>query len=167
MSSYIIYTDGSCLGNPGPGGWAAHILRNGCEIGDLCGSSAATSNNRMELQAAMEAISWCLDNAAPGDRVELKLDSEYTRNGLFEWLPNWRKRSMRKANGKPVANADLWSEAASLLDRATAFGITLQGTWVKGHANEAGNERVDALARRAAELEQGCGPAGQDGFAKI
>ncbi|MBB4304233.1 ribonuclease HI [Rhodobium orientis] len=136
-SGVVIYTDGACSGNPGPGGWGALLSWNGRER-ELNGGAAETTNNRMELMAAIEA----LDALTRPCHVDLYTDSEYVRNGIMSWLHNWKKNGWRTASKKPVKNADLWQR----LDEARRrHDVTWH--WVKGHAGTEGNERADELAR--------------------
>ena len=134
-----IYTDGACRGNPGPGGWGA-LLIAADHRRTMHGGEPETTNNRMELTAAIEAL-----NALRGTReVVLHTDSKYVMDGIREWLPNWKKRGWKTSARKPVKNQDLWQA----LDEATArHAITWK--WVKGHDGNAGNEEADALANRA------------------
>jgi ribonuclease HI len=141
MSSVEIYTDGACRGNPGPGGWGVLLLTDETEK-ELCGGDIATTNNRMELMAAIQALS-ALNRRC---NVILYTDSEYVRRGISEWLPNWKKRGWKTANRKPVKNDDLWRE---LDDLATQHDIDWR--WVKGHAGNLGNERADQLANDGLE----------------
>jgi ribonuclease HI len=141
MSSVEIYTDGACRGNPGPGGWGVLLLTDETEK-ELCGGDIATTNNRMELMAAIQALS-ALNGRC---NVILYTDSEYVRRGISEWLPNWKKRGWKTANRKPVKNEDLWRE---LDDLATEHDIDWR--WVKGHAGNLGNERADQLANDGLE----------------
>jgi ribonuclease HI len=136
MSSVEIYTDGACRGNPGPGGWGVLLLTNETEK-ELCGGDIATTNNRMELMAAIQGLS-ALNRQC---NVVLYTDSEYVRRGISEWLPNWKKRGWKTANRKPVKNDDLWRK---LDDLAAQHDIDWR--WVKGHAGNPGNERADQLA---------------------
>ncbi len=141
MKQVQIHTDGACLGNPGPGGWGA-LLRYGSTERELAGGEPDTTNNRMELMgaiAALEALS------APCE-VVLHTDSQYVQKGIGEWLPNWVRRGWKTAGGAPVKNQDLWQR----LDLANARH-RVQWRWVKGHAGNVDNERVDRLARDAAE----------------
>jgi len=133
-----IWTDGACKGNPGPGGWGA-LLRFGQTERELCGGEAHTTNNRMELLAAISA----LEALKRPCTVHLTTDSQYVRQGMLEWLANWRKKNWRRADGKPVKNADLWQR----LDEA-ATRHTMHWHWIKGHAGHPENERADALANR-------------------
>ena len=133
-----IYTDGACRGNPGPGGWGA-ILKYGRHEKALSGGEKATTNNRMELQAALEALR-ALNEAC---QVTLYTDSEYLRRGITEWLPGWKRRNWRRKGGQ-LANVDLWMK---LDEEITRHEINWR--WVKGHAGHPLNERVDRLARQA------------------
>jgi len=136
-----IYTDGACKGNPGPGGWGA-LLRAGKREKELFGGEPETTNNRMELSAVINALA-----SLKGSRtVEVYTDSQYVRNGITEWLAQWRRRGWKTADGKPVKNIDLWQA----LEREAARH-TVRWHWVKGHAGHDGNERADALANRGVE----------------
>ncbi len=134
-----IYTDGACRGNPGPGGWAA-TLSLGEHFRELSGAEPATTNNRMELTAVIEALSALKRES----RVRVFTDSEYVRRGITEWLKAWKARDWRTADKKPVKNRDLWER----LD-AVAARHDVEWRWVKGHSGVPGNERVDALANAA------------------
>jgi ribonuclease HI len=133
-----IYTDGACKGNPGPGGWGALLEYDGKER-ELFGGERATTNNRMELMAVIEALS-ALKRPC---RVILHTDSQYVQKGITEWLPQWKARGWRTAAKEPVKNADLWKR----LDEA-AVPHEIQWVWVRGHSGHDGNERADALANR-------------------
>jgi ribonuclease HI len=137
----VIYTDGACKRNPnGPGGWGV-VLASGPHRKELYGGSPATTNNRMELTAVIEALT-----ALKGpSRVELFTDSEYVRKGITEWIHNWKKRGWTTADKKPVKNSDLWRA----LDDATRRH-RIKWRWVKGHNGDPGNERADALANLGA-----------------
>lgn len=139
MSEVDIYTDGACRGNPGPGGWGA-LLVAGERQRELSGAESSTTNNRMELTAAIEALA-ALKRAC---RVRLYTDSQYVRNGVTEWLPQWKARGWKTADRKPVKNADLWLA----LEREAARH-QIEWHWVRGHAGHPGNEAADALANRA------------------
>jgi ribonuclease HI len=134
-----IYTDGACSGNPGPGGWGAVLLYRGHEKELFGGEPAPTTNNRMELMAAIQA----LESLTRPATVRLHTDSTYVRNGVTKWLPNWKRNGWKTAAKQPVKNADLWQR----LDAATNRH-DVEWRWVKGHAGNAGNERADALANR-------------------
>jgi ribonuclease HI len=133
-----IYTDGACKGNPGPGGWGAVLEYDG-EEKELFGGERATTNNRMELTAVIEALS-ALKRPC---RVVLHTDSQYVQKGITEWLRGWKARGWRTASKEPVKNVDLWKK----LDEATQ-GHHIHWVWVKGHAGHDGNERADALANK-------------------
>lgn len=139
MDEAEIYTDGACRGNPGPGGWAALLRVNG-EEWTLQGAEPTTTNNRMELTAAVRA----LDALPEVNHVVLYTDSEYVQKGISEWLPAWKKRGWRTSGRKPVKNQDLWQR----LDAAAARHV-VSWRWVRGHAGNAGNEQVDHLANEA------------------
>ena len=140
MSEVQAFTDGACLGNPGPGGWAA-LLRAGVRERLLAGGELATTNNRMELMAAIAA----LEALKHPCRVTLTTDSRYVMQGIREWLPKWRANGWRTADKKPVKNQDLWQR----LSAATA-DHEVHWQWVKGHSGHAENERVDQAAREQA-----------------
>ena len=135
-----IYTDGACLGNPGPGGWGVLLIK-GSNQKELSGAEANTTNNRMELMAAIKGLQAL---TKPSD-VILTTDSQYVRLGMTTWLANWQKRGWRKADNKPVKNADLWQE---LVDAAEKHKV--EWRWVKGHSGVHENEVVDTLANQAA-----------------
>jgi ribonuclease HI len=142
-----IFTDGACLGNPGPGGWAA-LLRSGGREKLLVGGEPDTTNNRMELLAAIHGLEALRRNC----RVSLTTDSRYVMRGIEEWLPRWRSRGWRTAAGKPVKNQELWERLAAI---AEAHQVSWH--WVKGHAGHPDNERVDKAARAEAEkLREPC-----------
>lgn len=141
-----IYTDGACRGNPGPGGWGAILRFNDTEK-ELYGGEALTTNNRMELLAAIRA----LEALKRPCRVRLTTDSKYVQQGISEWLPNWKRRNWKTAGRQPVKNVDLWQQLDAL---AAPHDIDWQ--WVKGHAGHPENERADRLANRAIdELTRG------------
>ncbi len=140
-----IYTDGACRGNPGPGGWGALLRYRGREK-TLSGGEADTTNNRMELMAAIRA----LETLKRPCRVTLFTDSEYVKKGITEWLKNWKRRGWKTAEKKPVKNADLWRR----LDAAAATH-DIHWRWVRGHSGHPENERVDALAREASQKIKG------------
>ena len=143
-AAVLIHTDGACLGNPGPGGWAAVLMFRGRER-ELVGGEPDTTNNRMELMAAIAA----LEALSRPCSVTLRTDSQYVRNGILTWLPNWIRRGWKTAGGDAVKNRDLWER----LDQA-AHRHTIEWQWVRGHSGDAGNERVDALARAEAERQR-------------
>jgi ribonuclease HI len=133
-----VYADGACRGNPGPGGWGV-VLRSGLTEKELWGGEGHTTNNRMELTAAIRA----LEALRRPCRVALYTDSQYVRNGITEWLRSWKQRGWRTADRKPVKNQDLWERLDEL---ATQHEV--EWHWVRGHSGHAGNERADALANR-------------------
>ena len=136
MKQIVVHTDGACRGNPGPGGWGV-LMRYGAHEKRLCGGELATTNNRMELMAAIQALEALKQPCA----VDLYTDSVYVRSGVLEWMPGWKKRGWKTADKKPVKNVDLWQR----LDAARA-PHQVEWHWVKGHAGDAGNEAADALA---------------------
>lgn len=139
-----IFTDGACRGNPGPGGWAA-LIRSGAREKEIGGGEALTTNNRMELTAAIESL-----NALKRPcRVELHTDSNYVRDGIMKWIHAWQRNGWRTADRKPVKNADLWQQ---LLDAAARHQVRWH--WVKGHSGHPENDRVDALACAEADARR-------------
>ncbi len=144
MSEVVIYTDGACKGNPGPGGWGAW-LKSGTHEKELWGGEPATTNNRMELTAVIEA----LGSLKRRCKVAIYTDSEYVRNGITTWIHNWKQRGWRTADRKPVKNVELWQRLEAL---ASSHDVSWH--WVKGHAGDPGNERADALANRGVESVQ-------------
>lgn len=145
MKQVEIHTDGACLGNPGPGGWGALLRYGGREL-ELAGSEGHTTNNRMELMAAIMA----LEALTSPCQVVLHTDSQYVQRGISEWLKDWLRRGWKTAAGQPVKNQDLWQR----LTKAAA-PHQVQWQWVKGHAGHPENERVDVLARNAASACRG------------
>ena len=139
LKTVDVFTDGACSGNPGPGGWGA-ILRYGATEKELSGGEAATTNNRMELMAAIAALE-ALKSAV---NVRIHTDSQYVKNGITGWIHGWKKNGWKTADKKPVKNVDLWQR----LDAALK-GHKIEWIWVKGHAGHDENERADALARGA------------------
>jgi ribonuclease HI len=140
-----LFTDGACLGNPGPGGWGA-LLRFGDREKELSGGETMTTNNRMELMAAIAG----LEALKRPCRVELTTDSQYVKRGVEEWMERWRANGWRTSDRKPVKNRELWERLSAAIG-----GHDVRWHWVKGHAGHAENERVDTLARDAAEAMQG------------
>ncbi len=138
MKPVEVFTDGACRGNPGPGGWGA-ILRHQQREKELYGGERATTNNRMELTAAIRALEALTERC----RVEITTDSVYVKDGITKWLDGWRARGWRTAKNKPVKNQDLWMRLAELVK-----GHDVHWHWVKGHAGHPENERADALANR-------------------
>ena len=144
----VIYTDGACSGNPGPGGWGAILIARGREK-EICGGEPATTNNRMELMAAIEALT-ALTRPC---RVELHTDSQYVRTGITEWLPGWKARGWRTASKAPVKNDDLWKRLDAARQRHE-----VDWRWVKGHAGNELNERADALAQKGLDEARAARP---------
>ena len=134
----VIYTDGACKGNPGPGGWGAWV-RWGAHEKELFGGEAVTTNNRMELTAVIEALA-SLTRRMP---VAIYTDSEYVKNGMTTWIHGWKKRGWLTADKKPVKNIELWQRLDTLVAQHD-----VQWHWVRGHTGDPGNERADALANR-------------------
>jgi ribonuclease HI len=139
MKKVTIYSDGGCHGNPGPGAWAA-VLQYGKHVREITGGTAATTNNRMELMAAIESLNM-LKEACD---IDFHTDSEYVRNGITQWLAGWKRNGWRTAAKKPVKNADLWQQ----LDTANSRH-KVRWHWVKGHAGNDLNERCDELVQQA------------------
>ena len=140
MKEVEVHTDGSCLGNPGPGGWGVVLRYQGRER-ELAGGEALTTNNRMELMAAIMA----LEALSEPCRITLQTDSQYVRQGITDWMANWVRRNWKTAGGDPVKNRDLWERLHSATKRHT-----IEWRWVKGHSGDPDNERVDVLARNEA-----------------
>ncbi len=145
MKRVTIYTDGACRGNPGPGGWGA-LLRFGAAEHEICGGEPDTTNNRMELTAAIRALEALKQRCI----VNLHTDSKYVMNGITQWLEGWKARGWRTASRKPVKNQDLWQTLDSLAEYHD-----ISWHWVKGHAGHSGNERADALANKGLESALG------------
>ena len=139
MTSVIIHTDGACSGNPGPGGWGA-VLQYGDTVRELKGGAPLTTNNQMELTAAIEALT-ALKRPC---QIELHTDSNYVKDGLTKWIHGWKKNGWKTSDKKPVKNVELWQR----LDAARAVHH-VEWHWVKGHSGHPENERADALARAA------------------
>ncbi|MBI5014309.1 MAG: ribonuclease HI [Deltaproteobacteria bacterium] len=151
-SELTVYTDGACSGNPGPGGWAAVLVRQG-RYEELGGREEQTTNNRMEMRAAAEG----LRRAAAGDRVHVVTDSRYLHDGICRWIHGWKRKGWRKADGNEVLNRDLWEDLDVLVRRP---GLAVTWEHVRGHAGHALNERCDAIATayaRGREPELRCG----------
>ena len=148
MSAVEMYTDGACRGNPGPGGWGVLLIANGRER-EICGGEPETTNNRMELTAAIRGLAALKRRC----RVTLYTDSEYVRKGIDEWIENWKRRGWKTAAKKPVKNVDLWRALDALVAEHD-----VDWRWVRGHSGNAGNERADALANLG--LERGARDTG-------
>ena len=141
MKQVEIYTDGACRGNPGPGGWGVLLRSNGHEK-ELCGGALDTTNNQMELLAAIKA----LESLKEPCQVELFTDSNYVKQGITEWIINWKKNGFKNSKKKPVVNAEFWVRLDTI---ASQHKVNWQ--WVKGHAGHIENEKADALANRGLE----------------
>ncbi|TGW15827.1 ribonuclease HI [Candidatus Hepatobacter penaei] len=136
-----IFTDGACLGNPGPGGWGA-VIRRGEDEQVLSGAASQTTNNRMELVAVIEALRFL----APDQKITLYTDSQYVKNGITVWIKTWQRNGWKTSQKQPVKNQDLWqSLQEALTDHDVAW------VWVKGHAGHPGNEHADRVAQEAAQ----------------
>ena len=150
MTEVVIYTDGACSGNPGPGGWGA-VLQGGGKERELYGGDALTTNNRMELMAAIQA----LEALQRPTTVSLHTDSKYLLDGITKWIQGWQRNGWKTAARKPVKNDDLWRR---LVEAMRPHDV--RWVWVKGHAGDPGNERADALARRGIEEAAGVAQPG-------
>ncbi len=144
MKQITLYSDGACRGNPGPGGWGV-LLVYGDHQRELFGGEPETTNNRMELTAAIEGLGALKQPC----KVDLYTDSQYVRKGITEWLANWKKRGWKTANRKPVKNADLWKALEAISNQHD-----VSWHWVKGHAGHPGNEKADELANKGVDEVQ-------------
>ena len=136
-----IYTDGGCHGNPGPGGWGAVVIADG-KANELSGGEDMTTNNRMELTAAIQALSFAKANY-DGCGIKVFIDSQYVKNGITQWIKNWKVKGWKTANKKPVLNQDLWRELDALNE-----SLSVEWTWVKGHAGVEYKEICDSLCQK-------------------
>ena len=143
MKSIYIYIDGACSGNPGPGGWGALLVYESCEK-VLCGGDKETTNNRMELMAAIQALSAIKPNKLKGEehRIYITTDSRYLKDGIEKWLANWKRNNWRTSKKKTVKNQDLWMQLEQLNSR-----FRVKWKWVRSHSGHRENERVDKIAR--------------------
>lgn len=148
MNQVVIYTDGACKGNPGPGGWGVLLRSSDGSEKELFGGELTTTNNRMEMTAVIEALT-ALKRPCT---VTLHLDSQYVLKGITEWLVGWKAKGWKTAAKQPVKNVDLWQKLDALV---AGGGHTIDWRWVKGHAGDPGNERADALANRGVEQALG------------
>ena len=142
-----IYTDGACSGNPGPGGWGTRIEFEDGQVQELGGRDKATTNNRMEMQAAIAALEFLNEQGNDNNRVTLHTDSEYLKNGITKWIKGWKKKGWKTSAGKPVLNKDLWQQLDTLTQSLSDEDITIDWRYVRGHAGNPGNERCDEIAR--------------------
>jgi len=140
MNEEIVYTDGGCSGNPGPGGWAFVVVENSQVVFKSSGNENDTTNNRMELTAVINALKYAINKK--GEKVMLITDSQYVKNGITMWIFNWKKNGWRTANKQPVKNQDLWKELDSWVAKTN-----VQWSWVKGHAGNTYNEMCDSMVR--------------------
>ncbi|TFZ08080.1 ribonuclease HI [Ramlibacter humi] len=147
MNPVVIYTDGACKGNPGPGGWGV-LLRSGATEKELYGGELGTTNNRMELTAVIQGLA-ALKRPC---QVTLYLDSQYVLKGITEWLAGWKAKGWKTAGKTPVKNAELWQRLDALAHQG---GHVIDWQWVRGHAGDPGNERADALANMGVEVALG------------
>ena len=150
MNEVVIYTDGACKGNPGPGGWGVLLCAPDGTRKELCGGELGTTNNRMEMMAVIQALTALKRPCA----VTLHLDSQYVLKGMTEWLPGWKAKGWKTASKQPVKNVDLWQR---LDDLVATGGHRIDWRWVKGHAGDPGNERADALANQGVTLAMDVG----------
>lgn len=141
IASVVMYADGACKGNPGPGGWGVH-LQSGDHAKELCGGELNTTNNRMELTAVIEGLNALKKRCS----IDVYTDSQYVRKGILEWMPKWKLNGWKTSDKKPVKNADLWQT----LDEASVRHL-VRWHWVKGHSGNPGNEKADALANLGVE----------------
>jgi ribonuclease HI len=139
-----IYTDGGCSGNPGPGGWAYVIIRDGALVSEKCGGEKQTTNNRMELQAVIAALEALSSPEHKGEKLAVYTDSQYVQKGITIWLSEWKRKGWKTSDKKPVKNQELWQSLETL---AGLFSVSW--IWVKGHAGNKYNERCDELTRKA------------------
>jgi ribonuclease HI len=147
VNPVVIYTDGACKGNPGPGGWGA-LLKSGATEKEIFGGERLTTNNRMELMAVIQALQALKRPCA----VVLNVDSLYVLKGMTEWLPGWKAKGWRTASKQPVKNVELWQALDELVNRG---GHSIEWRWVRGHNGDPGNERADELANRGVEVALG------------
>ena len=146
MDEIIVYTDGGCSGNPGPGGWGIVVIANG-EARQLSGGEKNTTNNRMELTAAISALSVIKNTPSfNGKKITVNIDSQYVKNGITVWIKGWKQKGWKTADKKPVKNQDLWQQ----LDELNS-SLDVEWNWVKGHDGHQQNERCDQLATTAAD----------------
>jgi len=143
-SRYVVYSDGACRGNPGPGGWGAVVQCGGVDDTHHRGRESHTTNNRMELTAAIQG----LQAVPPGSKVLIHTDSQYVIKGITTWIHGWKQKNWKTAGGGPVKNVDLWQ----VLEIVQALHVEVEWVWVKGHAGNPGNEMADRLATSAIDV---------------
>lgn len=150
MHDFIAYADGACSGNPGPGGWAFQIVSKGSDksVGPVeqCGGSLDTTNNIMELTAALAMLQYVEENYEPCS-ILIVLDSQYVLDGIFKWMASWERNNWRTSSKKDVKNVELWKKVSILWTCLKSVGFEFEAKWVKGHSGDIGNERVDTLAQ--------------------
>lgn len=151
MNSVVIYTDGACKGNPGPGGWGV-LLKSGSTEKELYGGERLTTNNRMELMAVIQALQALKRPCA----VTLNVDSQYVLKGMTEWLAGWKAKGWRTSTKQPVKNQELWQALDELVNQR---GHAIEWRWVRGHNGDIGNERADVLANKGVDVAMGRLPA--------
>ena len=147
IASVVMYADGACKGNPGPGGWGV-FLQSGDHVKELCGGELNTTNNRMELTAVIEGLNALKKRCS----IDVYTDSQYVRKGILEWMPKWKMNGWKTSDKKPVKNADLWQKLDALVANS---GHQIEWRWVKGHAGDPGNERADSLANQGVDKALG------------
>lgn len=148
-----IYTDGACSGNPGPGGWGTLIEFADGQRHELGGGDAKTTNNRMEMQAAIAALEFLSSASINSGAIILHTDSEYLKNGITKWIKGWKRKGWKTSSGKPVLNKDLWQQLDQLSHTLTAEQIDIDWRYVRGHTGNPGNERCDEIARAYAHSQ--------------
>ena len=147
-----IYTDGACSGNPGPGGWGTRIEFDNGQVQELGGHEDQTTNNRMEMQAAIAALEFLLKRENVNNKqVVLHTDSEYVKKGITQWIKGWKKKGWKTSSGKAVLNQDLWKKLDLLSQDLSEKKLAVDWRYVRGHAGNPGNERCDAIARAYAQ----------------
>ncbi|MEL6816347.1 MAG: ribonuclease HI, partial [Cyanobacteria bacterium J06598_3] len=142
-----IYTDGACSGNPGPGGWGSHLEFSDGQVHELGGRDGATTNNRMEMQAAISALEYVLETHAESGQIILHTDSEYLKNGITKWIKGWKRKGWKTSAGKAVLNKDLWQQLDEVTQTLRSQDLTIDWRYVRGHTGNPGNERCDEIAR--------------------
>ena len=142
-----IYTDGACSGNPGPGGWGTRVEFADGQVHELGGRDNTTTNNRMEMQAAIAALEFLSQTDTGSGAVILHTDSEYLKNGITKWIKGWKRKGWKTSAGKPVLNKDLWQQLDQLTHSLSGEDLTIDWRYVRGHAGNPGNERCDEIAR--------------------